>query len=220
MFHPKKALVLLSGGQDSATCLAWSLKNFQNVITLSFNYGQRHQIELEKANKLSKIAKVEHFCLDIPVFSDLSQNALTCKKIPIQNNENGPPNTFVPGRNLLFLSLAASFAYSKHCSDLVTGVCQADYSGYPDCRENFIQSVTESISLALEKQFTIHTPLMHLSKAESIHLMQSLKKMDWYKHTHTCYEGVVPPCGKCPACILRQKGFDEAKVIDPLLAKL
>ena len=220
MLQSQTALVLLSGGQDSATCLARSVKNFKNVLTLSFNYGQRHQIELEKARILAKIADVDHSCLDVPVLRDLSQNALTSKNIPIQNNKNGLPNTFVPGRNLLFLSLAASFAYSKQCSHLVTGVCQADYSGYPDCRENFIKSLSESISFALEQAFTIHTPLMHLSKAKSIHLMQNLKKIDWYKHTHTCYEGIYPPCGKCPACILRQKGFDEAKVNDPLISKL
>eukprot|EP01047_Picozoa_sp_COSAG01_P032160 COSAG01_NODE_2312_length_7938_cov_4.108687_4_plen_225_part_00 len=212
----KHATVLLSGGQDSATCLAWALDRFEVVYALGFDYGQRHRIEIELAQQLCKKANVNYHCISLDFIKKLGKNALTDHKAPIITQQNGLPSTFVPGRNLLFLGTAAAWAYQHQCYDLITGVCQSDFSGYPDCRENFIDSMENSLHLAMDADFKIHCPLMQLSKADSVRLMQDLGKLDWYALTHTCYEGQRPPCGRCPACLLRQKGFDEAGIADPI----
>jgi 7-cyano-7-deazaguanine synthase len=212
-----KALVLLSGGQDSATCLAYALSKHSEIYTIAFNYQQRHVCELSMAKRLSVRAGAVHKEIALPMFRELTTNALTDPKMSIETMENGLPTTFVPGRNHLFLSVSASYAYSKGISHLYTGVCESDYSGYPDCREKFIQAIQSSLSLALDTELLIHTPLMHLSKKETVLLMQDLGHLEWYRETHTCYEGVSPPCQLCPACQLRAKGFDSAGVQDPLL---
>lgn len=214
----KTAILLCSGGQDSATCLAWAQAKFDHIYALGFDYGQRHHLEISKARDLCQLAKVDYICLNANIFKTLSSNALIDENRAIEWKEQSLPNTFVPGRNLLFLSLAAAWGYEKNCVDLITGVCQSDYSGYPDCRQNFISAAEKSISLALDRKIHIHTPLMHLSKAESVLLMKDLGKIAWYQHTHSCYQGVHPPCGHCPACLLRQKGFKEAGLKDPLLS--
>jgi len=215
----KKAILLCSGGQDSATCLAWALTQFEQIYALGFDYGQRHAIEITQARALCKKAKVDYLCLDARFFKQLSTNALLDQKQKIKSEKKSLPNTFVPGRNLLFLSLAAAWGHDNDYVDIITGVCQSDYSGYPDCRQNFINSAQNSLSLALDSTIFIHTPLMNLSKAESIKLMGNLGKIHWYADTHTCYEGKFPPCLECPACKLRQKGFIEAGIPDPLLLK-
>ncbi len=212
-----KALVLLSGGQDSATCLAYALSRHSEIYTIAFNYHQRHVIELTMAKRLSERASAVHKEIQLSVFRELTTTALTHPDMAIETMDNGLPNTFVPGRNHLFLSVAASYAYSEGISHLYTGVCESDYSGYPDCREKFIQSIQSSLSLALDTDLLIHTPLMHLSKKETVLLMQDLGCLEWYKETHTCYEGVSPPCQVCPACQLRAKGFADAGIQDPLL---
>jgi 7-cyano-7-deazaguanine synthase len=213
-----KALVLLSGGQDSATCLALAIAEFgaANVMTLSFDYGQRHRIELEKASLLAAIAGVSYQEVALPFIAGLSHNALTDSEMVI--DAIGPesmPNTFVPGRNLFFLSVAAVVAKQHGIRILYTGVCQTDYSGYPDCRDTFVRSLNVTLNLAMEEHFEIRTPLMWMTKAETVALMADLGRLDWYAHTYTCYEGVLPPCGACPSCLLRAKGFADAGVQDP-----
>ena len=219
-YMTQSAMVLLSGGQDSATCLAWSLNRFSSVQAICFDYGQRHRVELECAQALAKEAQINLQILPLDIFSSLTHNALTSSTVPIESEVDGLPNTFVPGRNLIFLTTAAIAAYQKGCRTLVTGVCQTDYSGYPDCRDDFVTSAQKSISLALDDEFAIETPLMFLTKAQTVELMQSLGKLYWYGMTHTCYEGLRPACGVCPACKLRLQGFQNAGIQDPLTYKI
>jgi 7-cyano-7-deazaguanine synthase len=217
-----KALVVLSGGQDSTTCLYWAIEQFsrKNVSSLSFDYGQKHHIELEAATKVAEMAAIEHQILPINTFSALGGNALTEPNIAIEDQQsNVLPNTFVAGRNLIFLTFAAAYAYQHNIQHLVTGVAQTDYSGYPDCRENTLSSLEKTLRLGMEYNITIHTPLMNLSKADTILLAENLGAMDAMAYTHTCYNGEQPPCGHCPACVLREKGFIEAGRADPLLER-
>ena len=219
-----KALVVLSGGQDSTTCLYWAIDRFgvDGVETLTFDYGQRHRIELECAARVAQLAGVPNTRLPIDTFAALGGDALTDTDIAVQetvDTETGLPNTFVPGRNLVFLAFAAAFAYRRGAANLVTGVAQTDYSGYPDCREGTITSLQHTLRLGMEFDVTIHTPLMHLSKRETVELARDLGALPAMAFTHTCYNGKRPPCGSCPACELRAKGFAEAGIEDPLLAK-
>jgi len=217
------ALVLLSGGQDSTTCLYWAINRFGRaaVNALSFDYGQRHRMELECAAAIAVDAGVPHDCLPIDTFTALGGDALTDPAIDVQdeiNPDSGLPNTFVPGRNLIFLTFAAAFAYQRRIGHLVTGVAQTDYSGYPDCRETTLQSLQQSIQLGMESEIEIHAPLMQLSKKETVELARDLGALEAMALTHTCYNGVRPPCGECPSCQLRAKGFAEAGIEDPLIA--
>jgi len=219
-----KALVLLSGGQDSTTCLYWALDRFgvATVSAISFDYGQRHRIELNCAARIAGAAGVDYVCLPIDTFVALGGNALTDVTVEVRDEPDpstGLPNTFVPGRNLIFLTYAAAFAYRRGIQNLVTGVAQTDYSGYPDCREETIKSLQESIRLGMESDITIHTPLMHRSKKETVELAQALGALPAMAMTHTCYNGERPPCGQCPACQLRARGFAEAGIADPLLER-
>jgi 7-cyano-7-deazaguanine synthase len=217
-----RALVVLSGGQDSTTCLYWALSRFnpRAVHALTFDYGQRHRIELDCAVKIAARAGVPHTTLKIDTFSQLGGNALTDQDVAV-SSELDPktelPNTFVPGRNLIFLTYAAAFAYNMGISELVTGVAQTDYSGYPDCRQETIDALAKAISLGMDTEFTIYTPLMELSKAETVQLAAKMGALEAMADTHTCYNGQRPPCGECPACILRAKGFQEAGIADPLI---
>jgi 7-cyano-7-deazaguanine synthase len=216
------ALVVLSGGQDSTICLAWALRRYARVETITFEYGQRHLIELACAAQIAELAGVPNRLLSVGSLAQLGGNAL-CGQEEIAEgvrSENGLPNTFVPGRNLLFLTLAAAFAYQRGISELITGVCQTDYSGYPDCRETTMAALQAALRAGMDAPFTIHTPLMHLSKAESIRLAQEEGAMDLLAWSHTCYRGTQPPCGHCPSCELRAKGFAAAGVADPLLERL
>ncbi len=214
-----KAIVVLSGGQDSTTCLYWALDRFGDagVEALTFDYGQRHRIELECAAKVAQYAGVAHTTLPIDTFSALGGNALTDSGMQVaEPPDNGLPNTFVPGRNLIFLTFATAFAWQRGIGDLVTGVAQTDYSGYPDCRRETIDAMEKTLKLGMERTFTIHTPLMNLSKKETVELARDLGALDAMAMTHTCYNGERPPCGECPACRLRARGFQEAGVADPL----
>jgi 7-cyano-7-deazaguanine synthase len=214
-----KAVVVLSGGQDSTTCLYWALDRFGdgNVEALTFDYGQRHRIELECAEKVAQHAGVAHTTLPIDTFSALGGTSLTDAELPVEDAPgDGLPNTFVPGRNLVFLTFAAAFAWQRDIVHLVTGVAQTDYSGYPDCRQHTIDALEETLRRGMERTFTIHTPLMKLSKKETVELARELGALDAMALTHTCYEGQRPPCGECPACRLRAKGFLEAGIADPL----
>jgi 7-cyano-7-deazaguanine synthase len=216
----KSALVLLSGGQDSCTCLAWACTRFDSVYTIGFDYNQRHRIELECSQKISLLAKAkEHFVVPISSLSYLGGSALVqtgdINSHHVVNHEL--PASFVPGRNYLFLGLAAAKAYQLGIQDLITGVCETDFSGYCDCRDNSIKAIQVALSLCLGINIYIHTPLMWLTKAETVQMMIKMGCLDWYKDTHTCYEGQRPPCGECPACKIRAKGFKEAGIVDPLL---
>jgi 7-cyano-7-deazaguanine synthase len=218
-----RALVLLSGGQDSTTCLFWAIDRFgaDAISSLSFDYGQRHRIELECAERVAAAAGVSHDCLPIDTFAALGGDALTDWGMDVASQPDavtGLPNTFVPGRNLIFLTYAAAYAYQRQIGHLVTGVAQTDYSGYPDCREETIAALQQAIRLGMESGIEIHTPLMHRSKKETVELARDLGALDAMALTHTCYNGKRPPCGRCPACELRAKGFAEAGVEDPLLA--
>jgi 7-cyano-7-deazaguanine synthase len=212
-----KAVVLFSGGQDSATCLAQACADFDNdVVAVGFDYGQRHSIELKQAKLLAETAEVPYRIIDLNFISQLTPNALTDSSIEIDHKEGELPSTFVPGRNLFFISVGAVIARQLGAKYLYTGVCQTDYSGYPDCRDDFVQATQKTVNLAMETDLEIRTPLMWLTKAETVILMKSLGKLDWYKESHTCYEGARPACGQCPACELRLKGFQEAGIQDPL----
>ena len=219
-----RALVVLSGGQDSTTCLYWAIERFgaANVDTLTFDYGQRHRIELDCAQRVAAHAGVPNTILPIDTFAALGGDALTDSDIDVQSEvdtSDGLPNTFVPGRNLVFLTFAAAFAYQRGIGNVVTGVAQTDYSGYPDCREGTITSLQHTIRLGMEFDVSLHTPLMHLSKKETVELARDLGALPAMALTHTCYNGKRPPCGECPACVLRARGFEEAGVDDPLLAQ-
>jgi len=215
-----KALVVLSGGQDSTTCLYWAIDRFgrDNVKTVTFDYGQRHRVELECAANVAAHAGVSNECLPIDTFSALGGDALTDARIDIEVPESSRlPNTFVPGRNIIFLTFAAAYAYQRGITQLVTGVAQTDYSGYPDCREATIRALEETLRLGMECEVRIHTPLMHFSKKQTVELARDLGGLEAMALTHTCYNGERPPCGECPACELRARGFSEAGIDDPLL---
>lgn len=210
-----KSILLHSGGQDSTTCLAWALKKFDEVILLSFDYGQRHKAEITAAKKIAKKLNLKHEVLNLPIIKQLTKNALTDKKIKVAKGKDGSlPTTFVDGRNAVFLTVAAIYAKQRGIPNIVTGVCQTDYSGYPDCRNDFIKSIQKTLRLAMGYPFTIHTPLMFLTKAQTVGLMDKLGGLELLKYTHTCYEGASPACGKCPACKLRLKGFREYGIED------
>ncbi|MFA5651654.1 MAG: 7-cyano-7-deazaguanine synthase QueC [Proteiniphilum sp.] len=207
------ALVLFSGGQDSTTCLYWAKQHFRNTAALCFAYGQRHSQEIENARRVAAIAGASFQLVDANVIARLSPNSLT--DLDITMDEEHPagshPNTFVPGRNLLFLTFAAAIAYGKGIRHLVTGVSEADYSGYPDCRDTFIHSANATLNLAMDKQFVIHTPLMWRNKKEVWQLADELGVFDTVRNeTLTCYNGILAEgCGHCPACKLRNRGLEE-----------
>jgi 7-cyano-7-deazaguanine synthase len=214
-----KAVVVFSGGQDSTTCLAWALRRFYSVAALTFDYGQRHAAEIQAAAKICEQLNVPHEIVDLRGFGRCSPSALTNRNIDVSSNGGlgGLPSTFTPGRNLVFLTTAASYAITRGAETLVTGVCQTDYSGYPDCRRDTIDALQRAIALGngLES-FSILTPLMFLSKRETVELARDLAALPLLAHSLTCYLGQRPACGKCPACLLRLKGFAEAGIRDPL----
>ncbi len=223
---PRTALVLFSGGQDSTVCLAWALNRFARVETIGFDYRQRHRIELDcRLTVCAEIARQfpqwaprlgEDHLLDLALLGQLSDTALTSERA-IELQANGLPNTFVPGRNLLFLTLAATVAYRRSASVLVGGMCETDYSGYPDCRDNTLKAQQLALSLGLATPMTVETPLMFLTKADTWLLSEQLGGEPLNElireHTHTCYLGERGPrhewgygCGHCPACELRAAG--------------
>ena len=209
----KNALVLLSGGQDSTTCLFWAVNKFEKTEAVGFDYGQRHQSELVAASKIAALAGVTYHIHTMDTFSSVSKNALTNMGIEIDSTvtKNVPPNTFVEGRNLLFLTYAAIYAKHIGADNLVIGVGQADYSGYPDCRNDFILSANRTLNLAFDHEFIIHTPLMWKTKAQVWELSDELGVFDLVRiQTVTCYYGIpAGGCGKCPSCILRKRGLEE-----------
>jgi len=209
----KKALILFSGGQDSTTCLFWAIKKYgkDNVLALGFFYGQRHSEELECAKKICKKLEISYEVLDLSILNSITKNALTSQDIEISQTKNELPTTFVPGRNVIFISLAASYAYERKINDIIMGVSDTDYSGYPDCRSDFIKSMEITLQQGLEFDFNIITPLMHLDKAGVWNLSKELGCFDIVMNdTITCYNGIVGAgCGECPACVLRKKGLEQ-----------
>ncbi len=217
-YKDEKALVVLSGGQDSTTCLYWALRNFAHVSSVTFDYGQRHRIEIECAQRIARRAGVDNLLLPLNTLSVMGGNSLTDQSIAVADaGDDALPNSFVPGRNLLFLTLAAAQAWQHSIGHLVTGVAQTDYSGYPDCRQETISALQQTLRLGMETNVRIHTPLMNLSKRETVLLAQEVGALEAMADTHTCYNGQRPPCGTCPACLLRARGFAEAGIADPLL---
>ena len=195
----EKALILFSGGQDSTTCLIWALKTFKKVIALSFDYQQKHSFELQQGKIICKKLNVERIVVNASFINKITENALTRKKIKIEQKKGELPSTFVAGRNLFFLSIAGAIAYQKDIKNIVTGVCQTDFSGYPDCRDEFIKSLNQTLNLAIEYKFKIYTPLMWLTKAQSIKLLQKVNNNDIsiLADTHTCYDPKINlPCQK------------------------
>jgi len=231
------ALVLFSGGQDSTTCLAQALSRYERVETIAFDYGQRHRVELDaRLNVLRELQSRfprwagrlgEDHLLDAAVLGQVSECALT-RDMAFEMESSGLPNTFVPGRNLLFLTLAAALAYRRGLQVLVTGVCETDFSGYPDCRDDTMKAMQLALSLGMDRRFLIDTPLMWLDKAETWALAHSLGEQSGVprggdalvelivEHTHTCYLGDRTHrhawgygCGQCPACVLRARGHER-----------
>lgn len=223
------ALVLFSGGQDSATCLAWALARFPRVETVGFSYGQRHAIELDSRGRLIDgmtalrpdwAARLgQNHTLDIPTLGEISDTALT-RDVAIAMGEGGLPNTFVPGRNLVFLTFAAALAYRRGISHIVGGMCETDFSGYPDCRDATIRALNVALNLGMARSFELHTPLMWRDKGETWALAEELGGTGLVdlivEHSHTCYLGERGArhawgygCGECPACRLRARGWDD-----------
>jgi 7-cyano-7-deazaguanine synthase len=222
------ALVLFSGGQDSTTCLAWALETFARVETLGFDYGQRHRIELAcRRPILDALGAMkdwgarlgEDHLADLGALGQISDTALT-REAEFQLSESGLPNSFVPGRNLLFLTFAAAIAYRRGIKHLVTGVCETDYSGYPDCRDDTLKALQAAITLGMDRRFVFHTPLMWVDKAQTWTMAQAHGGAALVElireQTHSCYLGDRTHrhdwgygCGACPACELRAKGWEK-----------
>ena len=225
----KSALVLFSGGQDSTTCLAHALKSYERVETIAFDYRQRHHVELEA--RLTVLAEIrrqfpqwaprlgQDHVLDLAVLGEVSETSLT-RETAFQMESSGLPNTFVPGRNLLFMTLAAAVAYRRDLQVIVTGVCETDFSGYPDCRDDTMKAMQLALSLGMDKRYLIETPLMWIDKADTWRMAESLggkALVDLIvEHTHTCYLGDRTHrqpwgygCGSCPACELRARGWER-----------
>ncbi|MFD2209588.1 7-cyano-7-deazaguanine synthase QueC [Virgibacillus halophilus] len=203
-----KAVVVFSGGQDSTTCLLWALKEFDEVEAVTFLYGQRNVSELDSAKKIAGDLGVKHKVLDMQLINQLTENAMTRKDMDI--DESGKvPNTFVPGRNHIFLSFAAIYAQQAGAQHIITGVSETDFSGYPDCRNDFIQSLNRTLNLAMDADLKIHTPLMLKNKAETWEMADQMGRLEYVReHTTTCYNGIIGDgCGECPSCKLRQQGL-------------
>lgn len=211
MLNKEKAVVVFSGGQDSTTCLFWAKQQFAEVEVVTFDYGQRHKLEIECAAAIAKDLGVQQTVLDMSLLNQLAPNALTRDDVEITHEEGELPSTFVDGRNLLFLSFAAIMAKQKGARHLVTGVCETDFSGYPDCRDSFVKSMNVTLNLSMDYPFVIHTPLMWLDKAATWRMADELGAFDYVRErTLTCYNGVIGDgCGECPACKLRKAGLDR-----------
>jgi 7-cyano-7-deazaguanine synthase len=225
----KAALVLFSGGQDSTTCLAHALKTYERVETIAFDYRQRHRVELiTRLTVLGELRRQfpqwsgklgQDHVLDLAVLGTVSETSLT-RDTAFKMEASGLPNTFVPGRNLLFLTLAAAVAYRRDLEVIVTGVCETDFSGYPDCRDDTMKAMQLALSLGMDKRFLIETPLMWIDKADTWRMAQALGGQPLVdliiEHTHTCYLGDRAHrhawgygCGSCPACELRARGYQR-----------
>ncbi|MGC9421539.1 7-cyano-7-deazaguanine synthase QueC [Vibrio sp.] len=209
-----KAVVVFSGGQDSTTCLVQALKEYDEVHAITFDYGQRHRLEIEVAQKLAmKLGVKAHKVMDVTLLNELAISSLTRDEIPVSHElqSNGLPNSFVPGRNILFLTLAGIYAYQIGANTVITGVCETDFSGYPDCRDAFVKAMNHALVQGMAKPLTIRTPLMWLNKAETWALADQHQALELIRHqTLTCYNGIMGDgCGACPSCDLRKAGLEQ-----------
>jgi 7-cyano-7-deazaguanine synthase len=226
-----KALVVFSGGQDSTTCLFWAFKEFgkENVKTVTFDYGQKHEIELLSAKKICDLLGLDFDKVEVKnILRSVSPLVDKSQEMDLYNSvdefKEGVQKTFVPGRNILFLTIAANIAYHHGAKNIVLGVCEEDFGGYYDCRQEFINSMQVALNQGLfgkDEGVVLHAPLMNLTKKETVKLAQSLgaECIDTLAYSHTCYEGNFPPCGKCHSCLLRERGFREAAIEDPLVKR-
>ncbi|KLV09248.1 7-cyano-7-deazaguanine synthase [Photobacterium aquae] len=210
----RKAVVVFSGGQDSTTCLIQAMAHYDEVHCITFDYGQRHKLEIEVAESIcQELGVAAHKVMDVGLLNELAISSLTRDNIPVSHElqENGLPNSFVPGRNILFLTLAGIYAYQIGAEAVITGVCETDFSGYPDCRDEFVKSLNQSLVLGMDRPLRIDTPLMWLNKAETWALADQYGKLDFVREkTLTCYNGVIGDgCGDCPSCDLRKAGLDS-----------
>jgi len=203
----EKAIVVFSGGQDSTTCLLWALEEFDTVETVTFLYGQRHEQEVECAEKIAQDLGVKQKIIELDTLHQLTENALTRKEMTIEDGD--VPNTFVEGRNHIFLSFAAIYAKSIGAKNIITGVSETEFSGYPDCKNDFVQSLNQTLNLAMDYPFRMITPLMWKDKAETWEMADQMGRLAYIReNTLTCYEGVIGDgCGACPACELRNDGL-------------
>lgn len=209
-----KAVVVFSGGQDSTTCLIQALNQYDEVHAITFDYGQRHRQEIDVAKQLGQqLGVISHKILDVTVLNELAISALTRDAIEVSNElmANGLPNTFVPGRNILFLTLAGIYAYQLGADTVITGVCETDFSGYPDCRDQFIKAMQSALEQGMDRNLTIETPLMWLNKAQTWALADKYHSLALIRDsTLTCYNGIIGHgCGTCPACLLRSQGLQD-----------
>lgn len=206
------AVVVFSGGQDSTTCLLWARKQYEKVYAVSFDYNQRHKLELECAKEICEKLNVEHTILDMGLLNQLAPNSLTRTDMKVDESapETGTPNTFVDGRNMVFMTFVAIYAKQLGVHDIITGVSQSDFSGYPDCRDVFIKSLNVTLNLAMDYEFDIITPLMWIDKEETWEMADKLGGFELVRNmTLTCYNGIKGDgCGNCPACKLRKKGLN------------
>jgi len=210
----RKAVVVFSGGQDSTTCLIQALANYDEVHCITFDYGQRHKLEIEVAQSVAKeLGVTAHKVMDVGLLNELAISSLTRDNIAVSHElqENGLPNSFVPGRNILFLTLAGIYAYQIGAEAVITGVCETDFSGYPDCRDEFVKSLNQSLVLGMDRPLNIETPLMWLNKAETWALADQYSKLNFVREqTLTCYNGIIGDgCGDCPSCDLRRAGLED-----------
>ncbi len=210
----KKAVVVFSGGQDSTTCLVQAMQEYDEVHAITFDYGQRHKLEIEVAEQLAKQLGVKaHKVMDVGLLNELAISSLTRDDIPVSHElqENGLPNSFVPGRNILFLTLAGIYAYQIGAQAVITGVCETDFSGYPDCRDEFVKAMNRALVQGMDRDLEIKTPLMWLNKAQTWALADQYQALDLVRnHTLTCYNGVIGDgCGDCPSCDLRRAGLND-----------
>ncbi len=211
----KRAVVVFSGGQDSTTCLAQARHQYDEVHCVTFDYGQRHRAEIDVARALAlKLGARAHKVLDVTLLNELAVSSLTRNSIPVPDyepNADGIPNTFVPGRNILFLTLAAIYAYQVKAEAVITGVCETDFSGYPDCRDEFVKALNHAVNLGMAKDIRFETPLMWIDKAETWALADYWGQLDLVREeTLTCYNGIKGDgCGHCAACNLRANGLNH-----------
>jgi len=218
----QRAIVLLSGGQDSTTSLFWALAHDFDCLALIIDYGQRHSIEIQSAQRIAFKAGIESVIVRTNILANIGNSALLEKianlNCPHEKNKD-LPSSFVPGRNIFFLTIAAMYGHASDRPNIITGVCETDSSDYPDCRSSFINSLEKTLALGMEiPLLRIVTPLMYKTKADTVRLANALPGcMEALALSHTCYEGKRPPCGECPSCKLRAKGFAEAGIPDPIL---
>ena len=228
----KKTVVVFSGGQDSTTCLIQALEQYDEVHGITFNYEQLHKEEIEVAQRVSQLlGATAHKVLDVSLLNELAISSLTRDNIPVpdfkQSEQSDIPSTFVPGRNILFLTLAAIYAYQIGAESVITGVCETDFSGYPDCRDEFVKALNHAVNLGIARDIQFITPLMWLDKAQTWALADYYGKLDFVRHnTLTCYNGIQGDgCGQCAACHLRERGLhgylqDKNAVMDAMKNKV